>query len=66
MTPRLTDRQWEVLRLRALGYTAQEIGGMLFVTESTVKNHLAYAYRKLEVRCIVDALRAIGWLEVPQ
>lgn len=47
--PRLTDREMEVLRLLAVGATNKEIAGQLFVTEATVKSHLAHIFTKLDV-----------------
>ncbi len=45
----LTDREQEVLRLVAAGATNQEIAQQLWITQQTVKFHLANVYRKLEV-----------------
>lgn len=47
--PKLTDREREVLRLLVKGITNQEIARALFVTEATVKTHLAHIFTKLEV-----------------
>lgn len=66
MTPSVTSRQAEILKLRALGYTSEYIGYRLGIQETTVKNITALAYRRLDANCLVDALRAIGWLEVPE
>ena len=43
----LTVRELEVLSLLPTGATALAIGGVLFLTEATVKTHLAAIYRKL-------------------
>jgi DNA-binding NarL/FixJ family response regulator len=43
----LTPRELEVLSLLPTGATAVAIGGILFLTEATVKTHLASIYRKL-------------------
>lgn len=47
--PRLTDREIEVLRHLARGATNKEIARTLFVTEATVKSHLAHIFTKLDV-----------------
>ena len=47
--PRLTEREVEVLRLLARGSTNKEIARALFVTEATVKSHLAHIFTKLDV-----------------
>jgi DNA-binding NarL/FixJ family response regulator len=64
--PAISERQREVLRKAALGQTYGEIGLDLYVSEHTVKNHLQQVYRKLGAHCLTDALRAMGWLVVPQ
>lgn len=43
----LTPRELEVLTLLPTGATANAIGALLFLTEATVKTHLANIYRKL-------------------
>lgn len=43
----LTTRELEVLTLLPTGATANAIGALLFLTEATVKTHLANIYRKL-------------------
>ena len=47
--PRLTDREIEVLRLMATGAANKEIARTLFVTEATVKSHVAHIFTKLGV-----------------
>lgn len=47
---RLTRREIEILRLVAEGRSNREVGRLLWVTDQTVKFHLANAYRKLGVR----------------
>ena len=43
----LTPRELEVLTLLPTGATANAIGAVLFLTEATIKTHLANIYRKL-------------------
>ena len=47
--PKLTDREVEVLRLLATGAANKEIARALFVTEATVKSHVAHIFTKLDV-----------------
>lgn len=53
-TPRsgsdLTDREVEVLRLMAQGYSNRELGEVLQLKEGTVKNHVSSILLKLAVR----------------
>lgn len=52
----LTDRELEVLRLLAGGFTNREIGSALNLTEGTIKNHVSVVLSKLGVR---DRTRAV-------
>ncbi len=47
---RLTERQSDVLRQVSLGRSNVEIGQALFVSEGTVKTHVAAILRKLDLR----------------
>lgn len=47
--PKLTHREIEVLRLLATGAANKEIARSLFVTEATVKSHIAHIFTKLDV-----------------
>jgi DNA-binding NarL/FixJ family response regulator len=53
----LTDRELEILRLVAQGYTNGRIARELWVTEQTVKFHLSNTYRKLGVANRTEASR---------
>jgi DNA-binding NarL/FixJ family response regulator len=53
----LTDRELEILRLVAQGYTNGKIARELWVTEQTVKFHLSNTYRKLGVANRTQASR---------
>jgi DNA-binding NarL/FixJ family response regulator len=53
---RLTERETEVLRLMAGGYSNREIADALAVSEGTVKNHVSNILSKIGVR---DRTRAV-------
>ncbi|WP_426563736.1 LuxR C-terminal-related transcriptional regulator [Angustibacter sp. McL0619] len=54
----LTSREVDVLRELALGGSYTDIASTLFITENTVKTHLASLYRKLGATRRGEALRA--------
>lgn len=47
--PRLTPRQWDLLRLIAAGHTNAQIARRLDVSEGTVRTHLENIYERLNV-----------------
>jgi DNA-binding NarL/FixJ family response regulator len=53
----LTSRQIEILTLVASGDSSSEIGGKLFITEQTVKNHRIEIYDRLNVNTSPAALK---------
>jgi DNA-binding NarL/FixJ family response regulator len=46
---RLTEREWETLRLLAHGYSTGDIADQLFVSQVTVRTHVSATLRKLKV-----------------
>lgn len=54
--PRLTEREQEVLRLIAKGFSYNEIAGMLHLSVHTVTSHIKQIYRKLAVRSRGEAV----------
>ena len=45
----LTNRETEVAWLLYRGYTNRQIGGELFIAETTVKKHVSHIYEKMKV-----------------
>lgn len=61
----LTERERDVLRLAALGATAEEIATSLSLSTGTVRNYLSSTLTKLGVRTRVKAIRIAqdaGWI----
>ncbi|MEP6697588.1 MAG: response regulator transcription factor [Pseudonocardiales bacterium] len=55
-TPRLTDREMEVLRLVARGMNNRDIAKDLFISENTVKNHVRNILEKLQLHSRMEAV----------
>jgi len=53
----LTERELEVLKLIALGYTNAEIGEQLFLSVRTVESHRAHIQHKLRLQSRADLVR---------
>ncbi|MCU1608553.1 MAG: DNA-binding response regulator [Pseudonocardiales bacterium] len=64
----LTPREREVLILLAQGLSNTEVAGQLFISEATVKTHLAHVMAKLSVREKTQAVIAAyqTWLVQPR
>jgi len=61
----LTDREMEVLRLTARGFTNKAIGVQLGISDRTVQGHLAHIFDKLQASSRTEAvMRAVslGWI----
>ncbi len=52
----LTERELEVLRVMARGLSNVEIAAELYLTENTIRTHVAHILRKLQVRDRVQAV----------
>lgn len=65
----LSDRELEVLRLAAKGYTYQEVADLLGLSVNTVGTHTRNVYRKLEVSSRSEAVYEagrLGLVDVPR
>ena len=61
----LTDRELDVLRLTARGFTNKAIGVQLGISDRTVQGHLAHIFAKLRAASRTEAvMRAVslGWI----
>lgn len=59
---KLSDREKEVLRMVAAGYTSVEIGTQLMISFQTVNTHVKNIYRKLQVRSRAQAVNSAAHL----
>lgn len=55
-SPRLSPRQWEILDMVSKGERVRDIADTLFLSASTVRNHLATIYRKFGVHSQAELL----------
>ena len=55
-TPRLTDREMEVLKLVAKGHNNRDIAKELYISENTVKNHIRNILEKLHLHSRMEAV----------
>lgn len=63
---RLTEREHEVLTLMARGMCNSEIAGELYVSQATVKTHVARVLRKMGLRDRTQAVVAAYDLGIVQ
>ena len=70
----LTDRELDVLRLAAKGYTNKAIGIQLNISDRTVQGHLAHIFAKMQANSRTEAVMrgvSLGWIsqssnEIPE
>ena len=61
----LTEREHDVLRLAAKGYTNKAIGVQLAISDRTVQGHLGHIFAKLQATSRTEAVMravALGWI----
>lgn len=61
----LTEREHDVLRLAAKGFTNKAIGVQLAISDRTVQGHLAHIFAKLQATSRTEAVMravALGWI----
>ena len=61
----LTDRELDVLRLAAKGFTNKAIGVQLAISDRTVQGHLAHIFAKLQATSRTEAVMrgvSLGWI----
>ena len=61
----LTDRELEVLRMAAKGFTNKAIGMQLGISDRTVQGHLAHIFAKMQATSRTEAVMravALGWI----
>ncbi len=62
----LTEREWEVLELLSIGMSNREISQSIFLSENTIKNHVASLLKKLTVKdrtsAVIKAYQN-GWIK---
>ncbi|MBI5353615.1 MAG: response regulator transcription factor [Chloroflexi bacterium] len=61
----LTERELDVLRLAAKGYTNKSIGVQLHISDRTVQGHLAHIFAKLRATSRTEAVMrgiSLGWI----
>lgn len=64
-TPELSRAERKVAMLAALGHTNRAIGRRLYITVSTVEQHLTRVYRKLGVNGRTDLPAGLAMFDVP-
>ena len=63
----LTDREMDVLRLAARGFTNKAIGVQLSISDRTVQGHLAHIFAKLQANSRTEAvMRGVSLGLIPQ
>lgn len=61
----LTERELDVLRLAAKGFTNKSIGVQLSISDRTVQGHLAHIFAKLQATSRTEAVMrgvSLGWI----
>jgi DNA-binding CsgD family transcriptional regulator len=62
----VTPAQLRALQEIARGDGYKKAGARLGVSEQTIKNHAADAYKRIGANTAIEAFAKLGWLKVPQ
>lgn len=62
----LTRRQYEAMRLRALGLTVEQVCHRMGVARATFYEHERAAFERYDVDCREQLWMKLGWLKVPE
>ncbi|MCX7820318.1 MAG: response regulator transcription factor [Brevinematales bacterium] len=57
---KIGKRETEIINMIIQGLDNKEIADKLFISESTVRNHISNIYRKLNVSNRIELLKTIG------
>lgn len=60
----ISKREYEVLQLIAKGMTNKEVADALFVSENTIKTHIANLFAKLDVKRRTQAIQRAKELQI--
>lgn len=60
LVPSLSAREIEIARHYALGKTSKEVAKELFISQTTVRNHVAAIYQKLNIRNKTELVNLLG------
>lgn len=60
----LSNREYEVLKLLAKGFSNSDIADALFLSVSTIKTHVSNLYYKMEVKSRVQAIEKAKKLKI--
>ena len=60
----LTDRQYQVMALRAQGLSNKVVANRLGIKYQTVKNIQTSAHKRIGATSLVEFMNAMGWVHI--